>query len=147
MQVSLTGELTPTRATPRGTGLIISKRERTKNTHRMMAKSDMTWHGACMKSFNVTMPEELLEYVRQRTRDGGFGTPTEFMRDLIRRDRDAQGEVEIERRLLEGVKSPRSRVGKREFFRRMHALIDEVAERTRGQGRNGKATRSTARGR
>ena len=36
-----------------------------------------------MKSFNVTMPEELLDYVRNRTKEGGFGTPTEFMRHLI----------------------------------------------------------------
>jgi antitoxin ParD1/3/4 len=113
----------------------------------MMAKFDIPWHGACMKSFNVTMPEELLEYVRRRTKDGGFGTPTEFMRDLIRRDRDAQAEVAIEKQLLDGMNSPRSRVGDREFFRRMHALIDQVAERTKSKARNGKAARSTSRGR
>jgi antitoxin ParD1/3/4 len=113
----------------------------------MMAKSDVAWHGVCMKSFNVTMPDELLEYVRRRTRDGGFGTPTEFMRDLIRRDRDAQADAEIEKMLLDGVTSPRSRVGERAFFQRMHALIEQVAERARGKGRNGKATRSASRGR
>ena len=99
-----------------------------------------------MKSFNVTMPEELLEYVRRRTRDGGFGTPTEFMRDLIRRDRDAEAEAEIGKRLLEGLKGPRSRVAEKTFFKRMHALIDQVAEQGRSKGRNGKATRSTSRG-
>ncbi len=113
----------------------------------MMAKSAMLWHCACMKSFNITMPDELLAYVRQRTKAGGFGTPTEFMRDLIRRDRDAQSEAEIERRLLEGAKSPKSRIGEREFFRRMHALIDQVAERTTDRARNGKAGRSTSRSR
>ncbi len=41
-----------------------------------------------MKSFNVTMPEELLDYVRHRTKEGGFGTPTEFMRHLIRKDQE-----------------------------------------------------------
>lgn len=99
-----------------------------------------------MKSFNITMPEELLSYVRDRTKEGGFGTPTEFMRHLIRKDQEGRAERELEKRLLEGVRSPRSRVPVEKFLKRMHALIDQVAEEKRGKGRNGKATRSAARG-
>jgi antitoxin ParD1/3/4 len=99
-----------------------------------------------MKSFNVTMPEELLDYVRQRTKEGGFGTPTEFMRQLIRKDKEEQAERDLQKRLLEGVKSPRSRVQAKTFFKRMHALIDEVAEQRQRKRRNGKATRSASRG-
>jgi hypothetical protein len=78
-----------------------------------------------MKSINITMPEELLDYVQQRTKEGGVGT---------------------QKRLLEGVKSPRSRVQAKTFFKRMHALIDEVAEQRQRKRRNGKATRSASRG-
>jgi antitoxin ParD1/3/4 len=46
-----------------------------------------------MKSFNITMPEELLAYVRDRTRQGGFGTPTEFMRHLIRNDQEDRSRI------------------------------------------------------
>jgi antitoxin ParD1/3/4 len=98
-----------------------------------------------MRSFNVTMPEELLDYVRRRTKQGGFGTPTEFMRHLIRQDRDTRAERQLEQRLIEGLKSPRSREPVKTFFERMHALVDEVAKERRGKGRNGKATRSAAR--
>jgi len=98
-----------------------------------------------MKSFNVTMPEDLLDYVRHRTKEGGFGTPTEFMRHLIRRDREGRTERELEQRLLEGLKSARSRVPVKTFFQRMHALIDRVAAERQRKGRNGKATRSAAR--
>jgi putative addiction module CopG family antidote len=99
-----------------------------------------------MKSFNVTMPEELLAYVRSRTKEGGFGTPTEFLRHLIRKDREQHAERELEQRLLEGLKSGRSRVLAKAFFERMHALVDRVAAEKGTKGRNGKATRSTARG-
>lgn len=99
-----------------------------------------------MKSFNVTMPEELLAYVKDRTKEGGFGTPTEFMRHLIRKDLDERAERELEKRILEGLKSPRSRVSTKMFFKRMHALIDKVAEEKRRGRQNGKATRSAARG-
>jgi antitoxin ParD1/3/4 len=99
-----------------------------------------------MKSFNVTMPDELLEYVKTRTKEGGFGTPTEFMRHLIRKDRDERTEKELEERLLHGLKSGRSRVPAKAFFERMHAMIDTVAAEKRKVRRNGKATRSASRG-
>lgn len=112
-----------------------------------MAKSGVLCYADDMKSFNVTMPEELLDYVRHRTKAGGFGTPTEFLRHLIRKDQDEHAHRELEARLLEGLKSPRSRVTSKTFFRRVHALIDEVAEDKRKKGRNGTtATRSAARG-
>lgn len=99
-----------------------------------------------MKSFNVTMPEELLAYVRSRTKEGGFGTPTEFMRHLIRKDQEERVEKELEQRLLEGIKSGRSRVPAKAFFKRMHTLIDQVAEEKMRKRRDGKAPRSASRG-
>lgn len=101
-----------------------------------------------MKSFNVSMPEDLLAYVRSRTKEGGFGTPTEFMRHLIRKDREARAERQLERSLLEGIESGRSRSSAKTFFERMHALVDEVAaeKRKRNRKRGGKTARSAARG-
>lgn len=111
-----------------------------------MAKFAVMWQTTSMKSFNVTMPEELLAYVRDRTKRGGFGTPTEFMRHLIRKDQEERAEKELEQRLLEGLRSGRSRMPVKTFFKRMHTMIDEVAEEKRRKGRNGKATRSASRG-
>ena len=111
-----------------------------------MAKSVVLWYPSGMKSFNVTMPEELLSYVRSRTKEGGFGTPTEFMRHLIRKDQEERAERELEQRLLEGLRSRRSRTPAKAFFKRIHALVDQVAAGKQKKGRNGKATRSTARG-
>jgi len=99
-----------------------------------------------MKSFNITMPDELLAYVRDRTKRGGFGTPTEFMRHLIRKDQEERAEKELEQRLLEGLKSGRSRVPVKTFFERMHTMIDGVAEEKRRRGQHGKAARSASRG-
>jgi antitoxin ParD1/3/4 len=113
-----------------------------------MAKSAATRYPAAMKSFNVTMPEELLAYVRSRTKEGGFGTPTEFMRHLIRKDQEERLERELEERLVVGLKSGRSRVPAKQFFEYMHKLVDQVSEgkRRKAKGRSGKATRSAARG-
>ena len=95
-----------------------------------------------MASLNVNMPKDLREFVDKRTNKGGFGTPTEYVRHLIRKDRDEEGERELERLLLEGLKSGNARGDVKALFKRLHARVDELeAERER----NGKATRPKAR--
>ena len=98
-----------------------------------------------MKSFNITLPEDLLGYVRNRAKEGGFGTPTEFMRHLIRNDREEQVEKSIEKRLLAGLKSGLSREPSEAFFTRMRVMIDEVADKRRKSRRGEKAPHSSAR--
>ena|GEM_PF-1868478 len=84
--------------------------------------------------------------MRNRTKEGGFGTSTEFMRHLVRKDREALAEKQLEERLVEGLNSGRSRVPAKDFFKRMHSLIDDVAVEKKPGRRNGKATRSASRG-
>jgi antitoxin ParD1/3/4 len=40
-----------------------------------------------MASLNISMPEDMRQFVDHRTREGGFSTPTEYVRSLIREDR------------------------------------------------------------
>jgi len=95
-----------------------------------------------MASLNVNMPKDLREFVDRRTDKGGFGTPTEYVRHLIRKDQDEEGERELERLLLEGLKSGNARGDVKRLFKRLHARVDELeAERKR----NGKAARPKAR--
>jgi antitoxin ParD1/3/4 len=80
-----------------------------------------------MASLNVNMPKDLRDFVNHRTSEGGFGTPTEYVRHLIRQDKEAQAERELERLVMEGIKSGRSRTDVRTFFARLHRRIDELA--------------------
>ena len=54
-------------------------------------------------SMNISLPESLRSYVESRVESGAYSTPSEFIRDLIRRDREQE---EIEQKLIEGLKSP-----------------------------------------
>ena len=95
-----------------------------------------------MASLNVNMPKGLREFVNRRTEKGGFGTPTEYVRHLIRKDQDQEGEREFERLLLEGLNSGNAKGDVKALFRRLHQRVDELeAERKR----NGKAARPKAR--
>lgn len=45
-------------------------------------------------SLNLSLTDELREFVDSRAGDGGvYATPSEYLRDLIRRDMEAQGTV------------------------------------------------------
>ena len=99
-----------------------------------------------MGSLNVNMPDDLREYVDERTKKGGFGTPTEYVRHLIRRDKEEAAERELEQLVLEGIKSGRSRTGIKTFLKRMHQRVDEIeSQRKQAKGRRAKTARTDLR--
>lgn len=53
-----------------------------------------------MSTMNISLPEELKAYVDSRIKTEGFGSSSEYMRALIRRDRDRE---HFRQYLLEGV--------------------------------------------
>ena len=51
------------------------------------------------------MTEELRAYIDERIRCGDFSTPSEYVRALVRADRDLDSQRRLERLLLEGLDS------------------------------------------
>ncbi len=43
-----------------------------------------------MTTMNISLPDELKAFVDQRIQADGYGTSSEYMRELIRRDKDRQ---------------------------------------------------------
>jgi antitoxin ParD1/3/4 len=43
-----------------------------------------------MPTMNVSLPDELRSYIAGQIEGGGFGSTSEYVRDLIRQDRDRQ---------------------------------------------------------
>ena len=76
-----------------------------------------------MASLNVSMPDDLRQFVDKRTKDGQFSTPTEYVRHLIREDQKRQAEARIERLLLDGLDSSDFEKATPEFFGRLRSLI------------------------
>ena len=60
-----------------------------------------------MTSMNISLPEELKEYVEQQAQ-GGYSTPSEFVRELIRHDQKCRAQQRLEALLLEGLDSGES---------------------------------------
>lgn len=55
-----------------------------------------------MSTMNVSLPDELKSYVDEQVSEGGYGSTSEYVRDLIRRDQDRQ---QLRRVLLDGAAS------------------------------------------
>ena len=60
---------------------------------------------------NVSLPATLKKYVERRVKAGEYSTPSEYMRELIRTDRDAQEQKNaLEGLLREGISGSRIKV-------------------------------------
>ena len=56
-------------------------------------------------SMNVSLPDGLKDYVKERVAAGDYSTPSDFVRDLIRADMQRRGRQKLDRMLLEGMAS------------------------------------------
>jgi antitoxin ParD1/3/4 len=56
-------------------------------------------------SLNVSLPKSLKEHVEQQVKEGGYSTPSEYVRALLREDRRQKAEKKLEALLLVGLHS------------------------------------------
>ena len=56
-----------------------------------------------MTTMNVSLPDELKTFVDEQVHGGAYGSTSEFVRDLIRREQDRQ---RLRSLLLDGARSP-----------------------------------------
>jgi Arc/MetJ-type ribon-helix-helix transcriptional regulator len=59
-----------------------------------------------MKSFNIAVPESTKEFIEGQVAKGKFRDPAEYILALVEADRTRRIRDDIERQLLEGLKSP-----------------------------------------
>ena len=77
-----------------------------------------------MTTMNVSLPESLKGFVDERVADDGYSSSSEYIRMLIRRERD---KARLRDLLLEGAASPPGEPVTSEFF-------DAYRERARAAG-------------
>lgn len=56
-------------------------------------------------TMNISLPETLKDHVRERVATGAYANPSDYVRALIRADRERAEEERLERLLLEGLAS------------------------------------------
>jgi antitoxin ParD1/3/4 len=58
-----------------------------------------------MSTVNISLPESMKAYIDEQVATGGYGTVSEFFRDLIRQDQKRKAKEGLESLLLEGISS------------------------------------------
>ena len=56
-------------------------------------------------TMSVSLPKPLQDYVKQRARDAHYGTPSDYIRSLIRDDIKRMEQERLEQELLKGLRS------------------------------------------
>jgi antitoxin ParD1/3/4 len=58
-----------------------------------------------MTSLNVSLPESMREWIDEQVKTGGYGTASEFVREVIREAQKNKARQELEAKLLAGINS------------------------------------------
>lgn len=78
-----------------------------------------------MGTMNISLPDSLKDFVDQQVTEGGYGTCSEYVRELIRKDQDR---LQLRGLLLKGAASPPAGPADARYF---DGLRDRVRQRTR----------------
>ena len=79
-----------------------------------------------MSTMNISLPDSLKSFVDEQASQRGYGTSSEYVRELIRKDQDR---LHLRGLLLEGAGSPPAAPADADYF---NALRKRVRRRARG---------------
>ena len=86
-----------------------------------------------MTSLNISLPDPLKAYIEDRVASGDFGTPSEFVRNLIRQDKE-QRRSRLETELLDALQTKEFVIAPEELNGR--SLVAVLREKFARQGRH-----------
>jgi len=84
-----------------------------------------------MPSMNISLPEAMKNFVEKEVASGGYGTASEFIRDLLREAQKRKARATVDALLLEGLQSEARDITKSDW--------DELKRRVSARARSRKA--------
>ena len=79
-----------------------------------------------MSTMNISLPEALKSFVDERVSEGGYGTSSEYVRELIRKDQDR---LQLRGLLLAGAESsPAAAPADSSYFEELRHRVRRNAE-------------------
>lgn len=87
-----------------------------------------------METMNIALPRSLKQYVQSRVDEGGYGSVSEYVRELIRADQRRKAEERVDTLLLEGLDSGESIAVTSEYWeRKKQRLVERMNQTARPQ--------------
>jgi antitoxin ParD1/3/4 len=81
-----------------------------------------------MGTMNISLPADMKDFIDRQVAERGYGTTSEFLRDLVRREQDR---LHLRTLILDGMASPRVAVADAAYFQ---TLKDRVADARKAAG-------------
>ena len=88
-----------------------------------------------MPTMNISLHENLKEFVESQVQSGDYSSASEFMRELVRREQKERLREQLELRLLEGLNSGDGIESSPEMWRDLHQEVRELARKLKRQNR------------
>ena len=79
-----------------------------------------------MSTMNISLPDTLKAFVDEQISERGYGTSSEYVRELIRKDQDSQ---QLRKLLLDGAGSAQSKVADSDYFDALRRRVNARAGR------------------
>ena len=83
-----------------------------------------------MAIVNISLPDQMKQYIEARIGEGGYNTTSEYFRDLVRADQKRQAEERLETLLIRGMESPASVWTKDDVDHIKNAVRERLASKT-----------------
>lgn len=74
-----------------------------------------------MSTMNISLPDALREFVNDQVSNRGYGSLSEYVRELIRKD---LGRQRLRDLVLDGAASPRAGMADADYFAGLHRVLD-----------------------
>ena len=74
-----------------------------------------------MTTMNISLPDTMKAYVDQRVSQDGYGTSSEYVRELIRRDKDRS---QLRAMMLAGLESPITGLADAAYFKSLRKKVE-----------------------
>ena len=71
---------------------------------------------------NISLPDSMKAYVDQRVNQEGYGTSSEYVRELIRREKDRS---QLRAMMLKGLESPATGRADAEYFQSLRKRAEQ----------------------
>lgn len=87
-----------------------------------------------MSSMKISIPDSLRGFVERRTQEQGYGTISDYFRELILKDQEQQSEARLETLLLKGLNSGDSIEVTPEYIgAKLRRLVEQHANQGKSQ--------------
>jgi len=76
-----------------------------------------------MSTMNISLPDDMKDFIDRQVAERGYGTTSEFLRDLIRREQDR---LHLRGLILEGMASPKVGEADAAYFQKHRNRVAEA---------------------